>query len=315
MSGIDLLLRTSIDYERTHQIVLFTLLSKSKMTEFLLNFANPTKEIYWEPERQLFDLAVEHDESTTYIEIKMWSSLTDSQFKRQVDFLKAKKTRGLYLLLGTSWFEHTENSISDMSEGSASRIGYDELISSLNKLMVAPSQPPEVYELALAYRNAVQEQYDRIRTAYKSKEDEKLFFYAIYHEIQTRLEGMETSIFTVHNPGGPVYILNSSDYWLGFNYEGVEGQLYYEIVNGRLCIKFYIEAPRETKYKLRDNLRDAIRKVYGADYKIIDSGRLGSYMTACQIEHDFSNIEDFDESARIFSDVGSKLEEVLKGIS
>lgn len=315
MSGIDLLLRTAIDYERTHQIALFTLLSKSNMSEVLLNVANHPKEIYWEPDGQLFDLAVEHDNTTTYVEIKMWSSLTDSQFKRQVAFLKEKKTRGVYLLLGTSWFERTEKSISDMSDGLASRIGYDELILSLNKLMVTTGQPPEVYELALAYRNAVQEQYDRIHAAYRSKKDKKLFFYAIYHEIQTRLKGMETSIYTVANPGGPVYILNSSDYWLDLSYEGVAGQLYYEIVNGRLCIKFCIEAPNETKYKLRDKLREVIRKVYGADYKIVDSGRLGAYMTACQIEHDFTDIENFEESARIFSDVGSRLEKVLKGIS
>jgi len=314
MSGIDLLLRTAIDYERTHQIALFTLLSKSKMSEVLLNVASP-KHIHWEPEGQLFDLAVQDDSTTTYVELKMWSSLSDNQFKRQVAFLKEKKSRGVYLLLGTSWFEHTEKSISDKSEGSATRIGYDELIFSLNKLMVATGQPPEVYELALAYRNAVQEQYDRIHTAYRNKQDEKLFFYAIYHEIQSRLKGMETSIYTVNNSGGPVYILNNSDYWLSFTYEKAEGELYYEVVNGRLCIKFYIEAPNETKYKLRDNLREAIRRVYSSDYKIVDSGRLGAYMTACQIEHDFTDIEKFEDSARVFSDIGLKLEKVLKGIS
>jgi len=42
MSGIDLLLKTAIDHERTHQITLFTLLSKSKMSEVLLNVSNPT---------------------------------------------------------------------------------------------------------------------------------------------------------------------------------------------------------------------------------------------------------------------------------
>jgi hypothetical protein len=313
MSGIDLLLRTAIDYERTHHIVLYTLLTKSKMSEMLLNVATP-KEIHWEPEGQLFDLAVEQGK-TTYIELKMWSSLTDSQLKRQVTFLKEKKSRGVYILLGTSWFEHTGKSISDASEGTASRIGYDEMISSLNQLMVATGQPPEVYELALAYRNAVQEQYNRIHAAYTSKQDEKLYYYAIYHEIQSRLKDMETSIYTVNNPGGPVYILNNSDYWLDFKYDGAEGQLYYEIVNGRLCIKFYVEAPNETKYKLRDSLREAIHKVYGTDYKIVDSGRLGAYMTACQVEYDFTDIKNFEESARIFSDIGLKLEKVLKGIS
>jgi hypothetical protein len=38
-------------------------------------------------------------------------------------------------------------------------------------------------------------------------------------------------------------------------------------------------------------------------------------MTACQIEHDFADIEKFEDSARIFSDIGLKLEKVIKGIS
>jgi hypothetical protein len=181
------------------------------MSQVLLNVTSP-KHIHWEPEGQLFDLAVENNEATTYVELKMWSALSDNQFKMQVDFLKEKKSRGVYLLLGTSWFEHTQKSISDKSKGLATKIGYDELISALNKLMAATGQPPEAYELALAYRNALQEQYNRIHTAYRSKQDEKLFFYAIYHEIQSRLTGMETSIYTVNNPGGPVYILNNSDY-------------------------------------------------------------------------------------------------------
>jgi len=319
MSGIDLLLRTAIDYERTHQIVLFTLLSESKLSEVLLNVASP-KHIHLEPERGLFDLAVQNDSTTTYVEIKMWSSLSleDKQFQRQVDFLRKNKSRGVYILLGTSWFEHTEKSISDKSDGLATKIGYDELLSSLNKLIVATGQTPEVYELALAYRNAVQKQYDdRIRTAYKNKEDQKLFFYGIYREIQSRLKGIETSIYTVYNPGGPEYILNNNN-WLSFTYENAEVELYYELVDGKLYIKFYTEAPNETKRKLRDNLREAIRRVYGSDYKIVDSGRLGKYMTACQIEHDFTDIEKFEDSARIFTDIGLKLEkvkEVLKDIS
>lgn len=283
------------------------------MSKVFLNIDSP-KHFHWEPEKQLFDLAVQDDRTTTYIELKMWSSLSDTQFKRQVDFLKKKNSRGFYLLLGTSWFEHTEKSIKVKSNDRAEKIGYDQLIHSLNKLMVIKGQSPEVYELALAYRNAVQEQYDRIRTAYRNKQDEKIFFYAIYHEIQSRLKVMETSIYTVNNPGGPVYILNSSDYWLTFTYKNTEAELYYEVVNGRLCIKFYINAPNAIKYELRDKLRKAIRKVYSADYEIIDSGRLGAYMTVCQIDHDFTNINNFDESAEIFSDVGLKLHKVLENL-
>ena len=256
MSGIDLLLRTAIDYERTHQIALFTLLSKSKLPDILVEIAMP-KSIQWEPEGQLFDLAIDDGAKSTYLELKMWSSLSDSQFNRQVEFLKEKKSRGLYVLLGTSWYERTGKSIRDQSNGAAQKVGYDELIASLNNLMVATGQLPEVYELALAYRNAVQEQYDRLLNAYQSKSDLKLYNYSIYHEIQKRLKDMETAIYTVTNPGGPVYILNNSDYWLDFSVDQVPSELYYELVNGRLCIKFHAEASNEIKYAIRDRVRTA----------------------------------------------------------
>jgi len=181
--------------------------------------------------------------------------------------------------------------------------------------MVATGQPPEVYELALAYRNAVQEQYDRIHNAYKSKDDLKLYHYSIYYEIQKRLKGMETSIYTVRNPGGLVYILNNSDYWLDFSVNQVAGKLYYEVVNGRLCIKFHVEAPNYIKYTMRDRVREAIKKVYGSDYRIVDSGKLGAYMTACQIDHDFNDIDKFDHSAQVFQDIAARFNQVIKEIS
>ena len=57
MSGIELLFSASIEYERTHQLALFTLLRRSHLAETLLGIPdNPT--ILWEPRSQLFDLAV-----------------------------------------------------------------------------------------------------------------------------------------------------------------------------------------------------------------------------------------------------------------
>lgn len=314
MSGIDLLLRTAIDYERTHQMALFTLLSKSKLPEILADIAIP-KSIQWEPEGQLFDLAIDDSVRSTYLELKMWSSLSDSQFNRQVKFLKDKKFRGLYVLLGTSWYERTAKNIIDKSDGAAQRVGYDELIAALNNLMVATGQLPEVYELTLAYRNAIQEQHERLLNAYKSKSDLKLYHYSIYHELQKRLKDMGTSIYTVNNPGGPVYILNNSDYWLEFSVDQVPSELYYELVNGRLCIKFHAEASNEIKYAIRDRVREAIKKVYGSDYHVVDSGRLGAYMTACQIDHNFYDVEMFDLSAQVFQDIAIRLDQVVTAIS
>src|SRR5262245_45546260 len=104
MSGIDLLLQTAIDYERTHQLALYALFEKSDLPEFFtaIRKIRPTE---WEPERQLFDLGIWGESSRVLLEIKMWSSLTEEQLARQVAFLKTHGHRGGYVLLGTSWFE------------------------------------------------------------------------------------------------------------------------------------------------------------------------------------------------------------------
>jgi hypothetical protein len=287
------------------------------MSEVLLSVASPG-EIHWEPEGQLFDLSVEDDKATTYIEIKMWSSLSDNQFKRQVEFLNGKKSQGIYILLGTSWFEHTGRSINIKSKGKATRIGYEELIASLNellnKLMVATGRSPEVYELALAYRNTVQEQYDSLKNAFTKEKEGKLFFYSLYWEIQKRLADLETAIYTVNNPGGEVYILNCS-HWLPFSIGDITGELYYEVVNGRLCIKFYSESSTEDKYMVRERIRSATRKVFGNKYKIVDFGRLGEYMTACQVDYDFNDISKLDDSAKVFQDVANEFNSIIQEIT
>ena len=126
---------------------------------------------------------------------------------------------------------------------------------------------------------------------------------------------METAIYTVNSPGGPAYILNNSDYWLEFSVDQVSGELYYELVNGRLCIKFHTEASNDIKYSIRDRVRNAVKKVYGSDYHVLDSGRLGDHMTACQIDHDFYDIEKFDLSAQVFQDIAVRFDQVIKAIS
>jgi hypothetical protein len=251
---------------------------------------------------------------TTYLELKMWSALPDSQRKHQQDFLAYNKCPGYYVLLGTSWFEHSATSITRNSGGIATKIGYDELIVALNQLMIATGQSPDIYELALAYRNAIQEQFDNLRNAFTTADGSKISFYSLYWEIQKRLKDIETAIYTVNNQGGPVYILNSSDYWLPFSVGQIPGNLYYEVVNGRLCIKFYIEAPDSDKYMIRNRVRQAIKSVLGQKYQVIDTGRLGAYMTACQIDHDFCEISKLDDSAAVFQDIANEFNNIIQAI-
>ena len=69
MSGLSMLFTASLDYERTHQIVLKTLFDKANFAKYLIDFDSVIN-VEWEPERQLFDLALTNSENKAYIEIK-----------------------------------------------------------------------------------------------------------------------------------------------------------------------------------------------------------------------------------------------------
>jgi hypothetical protein len=124
----------------------------------------------------LFDLAVVDAAKTTYIELKMWSELSDNQRKRQHVLLLKSGSLACYILLGTLLFEHSTASINSGFGRLATKTGYDEVISALKQLMVALDEPPDVYELALAYRNALHYQMDKLLTALKIANGSKLIF-------------------------------------------------------------------------------------------------------------------------------------------
>jgi hypothetical protein len=111
MSAINLLLGTAIDYERTHQIILHTLLCESNLGSHLLNTTEKLTSTI-EPEGGLFDLAINENQNPEakdsnnkyhiFLELKMWSSLSNNQIKRQTDFLQKEEKQGYYILLGSS---------------------------------------------------------------------------------------------------------------------------------------------------------------------------------------------------------------------
>ena len=313
MSGIDLLFNTAIDYERTHQLALYTLLKQSKLGKILQR--ENTLNILWEPEDQLFDLAIESNNKKTYIELKMWSTLSDRQKKRQTTFLLKNNAKGIYVLLGTSWFEVTSNDLESFSHGLASKVGYLELIDLLNKVITSRSETPDVLELALSYRIALEKQYSELANAYKGNKENKLFWYSLYDRIRNKLKTTSASIYTANNPGGKVYILNDNNSWFKGKCNNINIQLYSEVVNGTLCIKFYAETDdKNKKFSIRDRIRKSIHKELDAKYKVIDAGRIGRYMTACQIEHDFSNKYGIQKSAKIFDDIHSKMKNIINRI-
>ncbi len=310
MSGIDLLFRTAIDFERTHQLALFVLLEETALSEYLFGVKD-NKENIWEPEKQLFDLSIKDNNRNNdiYIEIKLFSVLSTKQLNKQQEFLKANSEL-YYIMLGTSWFEYP--SIEEKIKNSGTKkkisfIGYDEVIDALNKVLVNVGHSSEAYQLTLAYRDSLQGQFTKLKESHKIKKHNKRYFYSLYWEIQKRLKTINTAIYTVNNPGGSVYILNNQDSWLTFDLDGSEGELYFELVNGTACVKFFAEVSKDERIKIRKRIRYVAEQILAPKYKVIHTGRLGKYMTAFQIEHDFTDVNKLDETANIFMDISDKL--------
>jgi hypothetical protein len=316
MSGIGLLFDTAFDYERTHQIAIYTLLKQSQLANLLQGQKN-SWDILWEPESQLFDLGLEnaHNNDKTYIELKMWSSLGNKQRMRQSDFLNNNEARGLYVLLGTSWFEISSENVTNFSNGLASKIGYVELIELLNQVIVSDNENMDVLELALSYRIYLENQYQHITNAYNGNARNKLFWYSLYDQIRGYIINTTGSIFSANNPGGEVYILNDDESWLFNNDNDVEVEIYFEVVNGTLCIKFHARTDdADEKRAIRNSIRISIHNVLDNEYNVVNAGRIGRYMTACQIEHDFSDVFDIENSATVFDDIHSAMQNIVNGI-
>jgi hypothetical protein len=109
LSGTGLLFETAKEYERTHQLAIYTLLRRSDLAKYILGVDKEIK-VNWEPQRQLFDLGIETDANSYFIEIKMWAGLSQDQHDRQNNFLQKNNYFGVYVFLGTTWFEYDKES-------------------------------------------------------------------------------------------------------------------------------------------------------------------------------------------------------------
>lgn len=314
MSGIDLLLETAVDYERTHQVVLYTLFEKSDLPKILTGI-DRIRQTEWEPERQLFDLGLSNDKSRFLLEIKMWSPLTEQQLNRQVKFLQGHYGhRAGYVLLGTSWFEFDDQRIDKETKKLGKKYGYEQLIEALNNLLTRTGQQPDVYELALAYRNTLDKQFNELKNAVNSSKKDKLFYYSLFWHLKQQLNGFETEIYTTNNPGGPVYMLSlPSQSCESLDVYGIKTELYCEVVKDHLCIKFHADSKdAQIRRDIRDAVRRAVHAVLDNKFKLIDTGRLGKYMTACTVDHDFSDVANMAKSVKVFAEVKRSLPDIAK---
>ncbi len=312
MSGIDFLLKGAAEYERTHQLVLLSLLKDTELARHLFSISRPQK-IQWEVERGLFDLACDN---VLFIELKVWSSLGRDQIRRQAEFLKRRTASVAYMMLGTSWFEHSEAELKELVSQKAVKVGPSELIEALNQILVAKNQNPDVVDLVRAYRDSLQNSLDRSLAACETTSSGKQYFYSLYHRHRQKLAaaGIESSIYTVNNPGGEHYVLNLKPWAKAVVPEG-NVEVFVELYHSELCLKFRLDNSSSTAKKaVRDRVRSSARQALGNLVRMSDAGRVGEYMTALKFDHDFRNLSTLDESASLIGSLTSALPKIVSKI-
>lgn len=250
-------LSTSLNFERTHQLILQCLFNDPKF----FFAANGTEaqgyHVLLEPEKGLFDIGIydQHDEPLCLIELKMWSKLSNGQLQTQAKYLETHNCNGAHILLGSSslQFHRGDNydDITDQTHGFSRKIGYEELDIILERFIRLSTPDAPITIIAQDYKEALKKQADYIHKAWLNpKADLHLRSYSAYSNIRKHLLKDRFYIYSVNNPGGTSHILNDDASWTKFKFKGHQFEIYQEMLDMELMIRIY-----------SDNVPNHIRKL------------------------------------------------------
>ena len=168
-------LKQAIGTEHTHQVILKILLEQPLFLEKLTGIK--ISEGYYvitEAEKGLFDLGVyfNNDVLICLIEIKMWARLFGNQLDGQLDHIKSKPTKCFHLLLGISGMEYYKDDevdeLAQRTEHLTEKIGYQQLIASLQQYMILTKDEKPVTGIAHGYLSELESQNNFLENACKN---------------------------------------------------------------------------------------------------------------------------------------------------
>lgn len=251
--SIDFLLKLAGEYERTHQLVLHVLFEHGLSEQVDLP---PAVKVGWEFEKQLFDLALNHEgNEITAVEIKTWSSVSAEQARRQRSWAAPKGRRLLYVLMGHSEYE----GVPDAPLIQEQRLGVRELRAAVVALS-AKTTSSEVRDLAEAYARWL-EIHDTLRRSDLDADDWTRAQYAFVYDQLRRAHGRPASIYVVNSRSGDRHILNFTDSWKDLHDPRVGGaQFFWELHDGRPYFKFG-PVPKDARKSSGRVVREELRSL------------------------------------------------------
>lgn len=317
-------LKNSIDFERTHQLILKTLLSDTNFVKHLtgVTIAEQAK-VHLEPYSSLFDLGVftKSEECLCLIELKMWSSLSKNQLDRQKSFLSKHQTVGLHILLGTTDLQYFKNEqydeIADLTHNLSKKIGYKELINILDSYISENDSANTTVQMASDYKAALSSQEKYLINAWQNpKAHDHHRYYSTYSKIKNYLTDESFSIYTVNNHGGAVYILNDSNSWCGFKYKDYKFEIYQEILNNQLMLRIYSDGVsndirNEVKHKFLKKFKTTEYYTVGWDHAF----RASKFHKVAVYNPKLENLTDCEAVARLLKSLNPVIKEIVRNLN
>lgn len=287
MSAIDLLLRSGRDLERVHQLLISVLLEQSRFG-VVLGISELPAEVTWEPYGGIFDLSAKSPRGTSWIELKVMSSAHRHQLGRQADWLEKRRKdgvhEGVYITLGASAYEFSDDCICEQLRGPARRITTDQVVDALQQLCT--DAPPDVQDLARSYACSLQDWISWRDRALPADLSDWCHFshYEFFRRIQHALSAHRKSqIYTVQNAGSANHLLNVAPWQQIY---GGAAEVYVELQNGACLLKVYVKAPearRRIRHALLERMLPHLGRIPAA---VKPFGKLGAYMSVYRVEED-----------------------------
>jgi hypothetical protein len=239
-----------------HQLVLQELLALTDLGQRLGIWSHTQPPaVVSEPRRGLFDLGLAQfavgveRPIEVYLELKVGSHLEADQFEQQLE--GAADVQRVYLLLGSTYFRWRH-------AGTATFIGVTELAAAITAIGAKYTGTPG--EIARVYGARLSEEAERwSQTMDPTHTWDALDYFRFYAEVAPTWP-VEVNIYPVTNRSGQQYVLNAPSSWsTPTGPEWQDGQVYWELVNGRLRYKLQWDGASGARLGRRRAWQEALR--------------------------------------------------------
>ena len=218
-------------------------------------------------------------------------------------------------MLGTSNYEYTKEYLEEKTEALSEKYSYSDLITILDSFSTK-SNNREEQTLISSYLKSLKRQEQWIETAWQNPEkvSKGQYLYAVYNQIKKRLPNdIKTKIFTADRSADK--ILQSLVDWTPFSLGDGKGEVYLEIINGMICMRFFRldgdkhDLKKIKQYLIQNHFQPLLEKYPKATTK----GQASKYMKMIRMELDFDQLG-MDGATAIYLDWQKALREVKQNL-